>query len=209
MKISIVEDNEDVRRHLVRNINRAEGLCCISDFSNAEDALANIPVQRPTLVLMDIELPRMNGINCMARIRQQVPEIDFLMFTVFEHDESLFEALKVGAIGYILKKDGLTGVIQAIREYAEGGSPMSRDIARKVLASFSERPRRQRVQLESLTKRERQVLELLAEGLLNKEIADRLNMAESTAKKHNNKIFKKLHVFNRTEAVRKYLGAGK
>lgn len=205
IKISIVEDQIDIRDSLVRNINRIEGMECVSYYASAEEALKMLPADQADLVLMDIGLPKMNGIECMIRLLLAEVQIEFLMFTVFEEDEYVFEALKAGAIGYVLKGEGARGVINAIREYEAGGAPMSRNIARKVLASFNQRKKNDK--LSTLTHQQMVVLEQLAEGLQNKEIADRLNISEKTVKQHNNAIYKKLQVFNRTEAVRKYLEA--
>jgi len=201
-RISVVEDQSEVRRSLVKRIDRTEGLICISDFENAEDALLKLPAQRPDLVLMDIGLPKMNGVECMIRLKLEAPEMDFLMFTVFDNDEYVFDALKAGAAGYVLKSERTTGAIRAIQEYQEGGAPMSRDIARKVLQSFHEKPKKK---FEQLTPKQKQILEQLSQGLLNKEIASRLGITEGTVKQHNYTIYKKLQVNNRTEAVQKYL----
>lgn len=204
IKISVVEDCEDIRKSLVRNINRTDGMTCISNYPSAEDALQGLPIDQPELVLMDIGLPKMTGIECMIRIGLGGAKMDFLMFTIFD-DDQVFEALKAGASGYVLKSDGTMGAIKAIKEYKAGGAPMSRNIARKVLLSFSQREKRNTKSFEHLTKQQMNILEQLAEGLLNKEIADRLGITERTVKQHNNAIYKKLQVYNRTEAVKKYL----
>lgn len=205
IRVSVVEDQDDVRNSLVKRIDRTEGMICVSAFSNAEDALLNIPKQKPDLVLMDIGLPKMNGVECLMRIKQQLASIDFLMFTVFDSDEYVFEALKAGAIGYVLKGERTAGVIRAIHEYVQGGAPMSRDIARKVLGSFHTQNKKRKEAFEQLTAQQMQVLEYLSQGLLNKEIAHRLGISEGTVKQHNYAIYKKLQVNNRTEAVQKYL----
>lgn len=204
LRISVVEDRSEIRTSLVKNINRTEGMTCISEYASAEDAFKNLPDEKPDLVLMDIGLPKMSGIECMIRISLITTGIDFLMFTVFEDDENVFEALKAGAIGYVLKSDGTLGVIKAIREYQNGGAPMSRNIAKKVLLSFNQK-QKNKGNFESLTKQQTVILGQLSEGLLNKEIADRLGISERTVKQHNNAIYKKLQVNNRTEAVKKYL----
>jgi len=206
LTISVVEDRPEIRESLVRNINRTEGMTCLSNYSSAEEALLGLPADRPDLVLMDIGLPKMTGVECLVRLSYEKLSSDFLMFTVFDDDEQVFEALKAGAIGYILKNEGVLGVIQAIKEYQAGGAPMSRNIARKVLGSFNKPAKAKSKELESLTKQQAIILELISEGLLNKEIADRLNITERTVKLHNNSIYKKLQVNNRTEAARKYLG---
>lgn len=201
LRVSVVEDQAGVRTGLVKAINHSEGLSCISEYANAEDAIRGIPIDKPELVLMDIGLPGKDGIECMMQIKQSVPNIKFLMFTVFDNDEKLFEALKAGAGGYVLKSDGLFGAIDAIREMGANGAPMSREIARKVLLSFQ-----LDTNLEKLTPREKSILEQLARGLLNKEIAAKLGISLKTVKQHNYNIYRKLEVNNRTEAVNKYLG---
>ncbi|HQU60888.1 MAG TPA: response regulator transcription factor, partial [Saprospiraceae bacterium] len=167
----------------------------------------HLPQQRPDLVLMDIGLPKMNGVECMIRVKLQAPEVDFLMFTVFDNDEYVFEALKAGAVGYVLKSERATGALRAIEEYAQGGAPMSRDIARKVLSSFHTHNKKAGEGFENLTPQQLLILEQLSQGLLNKEIADRLGISEGTVKQHNYAIYKKLQVNNRTEAVQKYLSS--
>ncbi|MCB0556908.1 MAG: response regulator transcription factor [Phaeodactylibacter sp.] len=207
IRVSVVEDQLDVLNSLVKRIDRTEGMACVSHFTNAEDALAHLPQQRPDLVLMDIGLPKMNGVECMIRVKLQAPEVDFLMFTVFDNDEYVFEALKAGAVGYVLKSERATGALRAIEEYAQGGAPMSRDIARKVLSSFHTHNKKAGEGFENLTPQQLLILEQLSQGLLNKEIADRLGISEGTVKQHNYAIYKKLQVNNRTEAVQKYLSS--
>ena len=204
LKVSIVEDQPDVRQVLINSIERSEGLTYTGDYATAESALKGIPKQIPDLVLMDIGLPNMSGTECMTQLRRRGVETDFLMFTVFDADDMVFEALKAGAVGYILKNEGTAGVLRAIEEYRAGGAPMSRFIARKVLESFRKPPAHPH--LEKLTRQQSVILEHLSEGLLNKEIAHRLGISEHTVKQHNNAIYKKLQVNNRTEAVRLYLG---
>lgn len=205
INVSIVEDQPDVLRSLVRNIDRTEGLTCISHYTNGEDAATHLPTDRPDVVLMDIGLPKMNGVECMMKVQLQAPRMEFLMFTVFDHDEMVFEALKAGASGYVLKSDRVPGAIRAIQEWAAGGAPMSRDIAKKVLGSFRQKEQNRHPDFEALTERQLKILELLSTGKLNKEIADLLGISEGTVKQHNYAIFKKLHVNNRLEAVNKYL----
>jgi len=205
IQISIVEDLKDIRENLVKAVERTEGMNCVSSYSNAEEALLGLPKDAPDIVLMDIGLPKMNGVECMIRLNMLEVKMSFLMFTVFENDDHVFNALSAGASGYILKGGGSKAAIDAIREHRQGGAPMSREIARKVLSSFQEKRNQGAKVFESLTKQQHLVLEQLSEGLLNKEIADRLGISERTVKQHNNAIYKKLKVFNRTEAVRKYL----
>lgn len=205
IRVSVVEDQIEVLNALARRIDRNEGMICVSQFSNAEEALERIPHQRPDLVLMDIGLPKMDGVECMIRIKLQTPEVNFLMFTVFDTDDYVFDALKAGAVGYVLKSEGAAGVLRAIEEYRLGGAPMSREIARKVLGSFHFQYNRRVSGFEELTPQQMLILEQLSQGLLNKEIADRLGISEGTVKQHNYAIYKKLQVNNRTEAVQKYL----
>lgn len=168
---------------------------------------------------MDIGLPGMSGLECMAKLKARGLTGAFLMFTVFDHDEYLFEAFKLGASGYIIKGDGEEGLQAAIIDWKAGGAPMSRTIAQRVVQSFHQgsQPRAMyedprpteglspKPALEVLSDRERDILDLIAEGLLNKEIADRLNIAGGTVKQHNYNIYRKLNVNNRVEAIRKYL----
>lgn len=205
LRISIVEDQPDVLRSLVNRVNRTEGMTCVSHYNNGEDAAENLPADRPDLVLMDIGLPKMNGVECMMKVQIRAPRTEFLMFTVFDKDEMVFEALKAGAAGYVLKSDRVPGAIRAIQEWANGGAPMSRDVARKVLGSFRQGDQSKNPDFETLTERQLKILELLSTGMLNKEIADLLGISEGTVKQHNYAIFKKLHVNNRMEAVNKYL----
>lgn len=207
IRVSVVEDQLDVLNSLVKRIDRTEEMICVSHYTNGEDALLHIPKQKPDLVLMDIGLPKMSGVECMVRIKLEVPTIDFLMFTVFDNDEHVFEALKAGAIGYVLKSERTAGALRAIEEYAQGGAPISRDIARKVLSSFHTQNLKKAASFEILTPQQLLILEQLSQGLLNKEIADRLHISEGTVKQHNYTIYKKLQVNNRTEAVQKYLTA--
>ena len=206
-RIIVVEDIDEIRESVRNRIARTPGLSCIGAYSNAEDALQRIPEKMPDVVVMDIGLPYMNGIECMLRIKIKHPEIKFLMFTVFDHDEKIFEALKAGADGYILKESGAAGAIRAIEELKQGGAPMSSTIAKKVLRSFHHfAPPDESV--ENLTARQVEILQLLADGLLYKEIAERLYppISEGGLKQHINRIYKKLEVNNRTEAINKWLG---
>lgn len=207
IRVSIVEDLPEIRETLINKINLMEDLVCISNYSNAEDAIIGLVKDQPEIVLMDIGLPYGNGIDCMLRVKLKCPDISFLMFTVFDNDEKVFNALKAGANGYVLKRDGANGVIKAIRELSVGGVPMSRDIAKKVLHSFHKfGPSNENV--EKLTPRQIEILNLLSQGLLYKEIADKLtpSITEGGVKQHINRIYKKLQVNNRTEALNKYLG---
>jgi len=203
LKISVVEDILEIRNSLVKVINQMENTICISNYPSAELALEHLPKDNPDLVLMDIGLPKMSGVECMVKVNSLNNQIDFLVFTVFEDDENVFDALKAGARGYILKSEGPFGAVKAIQDYQKGGGPMSPNIALKVLMSFNMQKKQN--DIASLTKRQEAILKLIADGLLNKEIAARLGITEGTVKQQNNAIFKKLQVNNRVEATKKYL----
>lgn len=204
IKVSIVEDDSQVRLAEVNRIGEAPDLECISSFGSAEDVLAGItPGAVPDVIVMDIKLPNMSGIEAMVRLKEKYPDIKFMMFTIFD-DNHVFEALKAGADGYILKREAPEKILQAIREVHDGGAPMSRIIARKVMDSF--RPKKKNnASIESLTPRQIEILELLDTGLSYKLIADQLDIAEGTVKQHIHHIYRKLQVNNRTEAINKYL----
>lgn len=204
INVAIVEDTEDIREMLALILSTAEDIVCQYTFSNAETALAVLPSQQPDVVLMDINLPGMNGIECVKLLSESCPNTQFLMCTVYEDDEHIYDALKAGATGYIVKKTPADKLLNAIRELYSGGSPMSASIARRVLASFKT-TREQRMNTSSLvlTDRERETLTLLSQGLFYKEIAERLSISLDTVKKHCNNIYTKLHVSSKTEAINK------
>lgn len=204
IRVSVIEDRIDTLNSLVKNIDRAEGMLCISSYTNAEDALKKILSDKPNIVLMDIGLPRMDGISCMIKLKSQNSDIHFLMYTVFD-DEKLFDALKGGASGYVLKSDGIRGVIQAIKDLSKGFAPMSGTIATKVISSFYDSTTKKKLGFEHLTNREYEILVQISKGFLNKEIADLYNITEGTVKQHNYNIYKKLGVNNRAEVIAKYL----
>jgi DNA-binding NarL/FixJ family response regulator len=206
INVAIVEDNRDIRLALEQIIGMSEGYHFVGSFSSAEEAVIGLPKIKPDVVLMDINLGAMDGIECVRRVKPDNPEILFMMCTVYEEDEKIFEALAAGANGYILKKTAPTRLLEAIRELFEGGAPMSSQIARKVVAAFQKLPPAQQNKLDSLSNREAEILELLARGMLYKEIAGQLNIAQETVKKHVYHIYEKLHVNNRVEAVNKYFG---
>jgi DNA-binding NarL/FixJ family response regulator len=164
-----------------------------------------MPGQKPDIVIMDISLPGMSGIECIREIKGKLPATQFMMFTVYENDEKVFEALKAGASGYLLKNTGLVQMIEALKELHNGGSPMSANIARKLVRVFHEQENNASV-VEVLSQRENEILQLLAKGLLYKEIADQLHISTSTVRQHIHKIYEKLHVQNRTEAINKAFG---
>ncbi len=206
ISVCIVEDNRDILQALEQIIMMADGYELLGSFISAEDALSGLPVRHPNVVLMDINLGKMNGIECVRRIKPEHPEILFMMCTVYEEDEKIFEALAAGANGYILKKTTPSKMLEAIRELYEGGAPMSSQIARKVVNAFQKIPDGSHTKIDTLSNREAEILELLSKGLLYKEIAAQLFIAQETVRKHVYHIYEKLHVNNRIEAVNKYFG---
>ena len=203
IKVAIVEDDERVLNSLAELVDSTEGFCCVSRYPNAENALAGLMMTRPEIVLMDINLPGMNGVDCVRKVKELLPETQVLMLTVYQNNNIIFSALAAGASGYLLKKSSPEQLIAAIREVHNGGSPMTSLIARKVVASF------QRVtnpvhEYEKLSLREQEVLECLSNGYLYREIAERLNISYATVHTHIRHIYEKLHVRTRTEAVTKH-----
>ena len=206
LTVAVVEDQEDIRTRLVRRLGEVSGVEVLGACRTGEEALLELPRWRPALTILDIGLPDRRGTEVMARLLDAEYAGAFIAFTVFEDDDELFHALELGAVGYILKSDGVAGVIRAIEEFRRGGAPMSRCIAQRVLRSFRvERPVRLSAKLEDLTPQQNAILELLSQGLLNKEIAARLNFTEATIKQYNVHIYRKLSVNNRAEAIRLYL----
>lgn len=205
LRISIVEDDGEIRSHLAHLVGQAPGFLVVSDHHNAESAIPAISKEQPDVVLMDINLPGMSGIECARLLKRNSPSLQILMLTIYEDSEMIFESLKAGASGYLLKRTPGAKLLEAIREVHSGGSPMSSHIARRVVQYFSQGQGRG-PECELLTDRERAVLELLARGQLYKEIADALGMSLDTVRKHLQNIYHKLHVHTRTEAVVKYLG---
>lgn len=203
VNVAIVEDLEEVREALKSFINLDSEMEVAGVFSNAETAAEHLPLLQPNLVIMDINLPGMSGIECIRKVKQLCPGTQFMMFTVYEDDEKVFEALKAGASGYILKKHGSQKIIEALKELYHGGSPMSADIARKVVTAMHEQED-QHDNSSILTKRETEILRLLAKGLLYKEISLQLGISNNTVKQHIHNIYEKMHVQNRTEALNKF-----
>ena len=201
--ISIVEDNEKLRGTLARVLNRADGFRCVSQYPNAEDALKELPNVKPDVVLMDINLPGMNGVECVRQLKPFLPETQVMMLTVYEDTENIFKALAAGASGYMLKRTSTKELIEAIHEVKRGGSPMTMHIARKVVQSFQRSAPAQPA--ESLSEREQQVLDLLSNGLIYKEIAEKLGISYETVHTYIRRIYEKLQVRTRTEAVAKFL----
>ena len=206
--ISIVEDNDKLRGTLAKVIDRAEGFKCVSDYGSAEDALANLPVVKPNVVLMDINLPGMNGVECVRKLKVLLPQTQVMMLTVYEDTDNIFAALAAGASGYMLKRTPAKELIEAIHEVLRGGSPMTTHIARKVVLSFqktAEVSAKTAGELSELSEREQQVLDLLAQGLIYKEIAEKLEISYETVHTYIRRIYEKLQVRTRTEAVAKFL----
>jgi len=202
-KIAIVEDNKVIRESLMEFIHADPECRCVCACATAEEALKVIPKHEPEIVLMDIQLPNMSGIDCLAQLKQLLPSVHIIMVTVYEDTERIFKALRLGACGYLLKRCAPEELIAAIREVRQGGAPMSREIARKVIASFQE-PLATASEVEDLTAREREILELLANGFPNKQIADRLGLTDGTVRWHLRHVYNKLHVRSRTEAALKF-----
>ena len=203
--LAIVEDLDEVRDGLKNFISLSQDFKVLDLFKTAEDAVIGLPKLKPDIVIMDINLPGMNGIECIRQVKDKSPGTQFMMFTVYENDEKVFEALKAGASGYLLKNTGLVQLIESLKELHNGGSPMSANIARKLVTLFRNE-QRETAKLEILSNRENEILQLLSKGLLYKEIADQLSISVSTVRQHIHHIYEKLHVQNRTEAINKAFG---
>jgi DNA-binding NarL/FixJ family response regulator len=202
--VSIVEDNDQLRGTLARVLGRAEGFQCVGQHASAEAALEALPKEKPAVVLMDINLPGMNGVECVRKLKQLLPEVQVMMLTVYEDTDNIFNALAAGATGYMLKRTPRDELLAAIREVHAGGSPMTTHIARKVVQSFQRAPAAAEP-TEDLSPREREVLDCLAQGFLYKEIADKLGISYETVHTYIRRIYEKLQVRTRTEAVAKFL----
>ena len=202
--VSIVEDNDQLRGTLARVISRAPGFACLGQHATAEAALAAIPNEKPEVVLMDINLPGMNGVECVRRLKQLLPQIQVVMLTVYEDTDSIFNALAAGASGYLLKRTKSAELLEAIRDVVKGGSPMTAHIARKVVLSFQRSPA-SAAPTADLSPREKEVLDCLAQGFLYKEIAEKLGISYETVHTYIRRIYEKLQVRTRTEAVAKFL----
>lgn len=201
-KVAVVEDNQVLRAQLVQILSGAHDIRCVGAFGSAEEALKQIPLRNPDVVLMDIKLPGMSGIDCVAELKAVMPELQIIMVTIYEDSESLFRALKAGANGYLVKSGPPTQLLEAVRDVYGGGSPMSSHIARKVVQHFQHAGPSD-AEAENLSPRERQVLELLASGFLYKEIGDKLQIGVETVRTYVKSICQKMHVRNRVEAVAK------
>jgi len=201
IKICVVEDLKEIREGMVSLLSLDERFEMLASFTDAEAAARDLPAWQPDIVVMDINLPGMNGIECIKIVKSQCPNTQFMMFTIYENDEKVFEALAAGASGYILKKTPLSKIVDSLIELHQGGAPMSMQVARKVIDRM--RDQETDPNIHSLTNRENEVLQCLARGLLYKEIAINLNISISTVRQHIHNIYDKLHVQNRTEALNK------
>jgi len=204
LAVSIVEDDPDIRANLVHLISRTAGFRLAGEYSSGEEALNQITKDAPDVVLMDINLPRMNGIECVRQLKSELPSLQVLMLTVYEDSDQIFKSLRAGASGYLLKRTPGAKILESIHEVHAGGSPMTTHIARKVVQFFNQIPQPPS-HLEALSAREREVLELLSQGQLYKQIAESLGITLDTVRKHLQSIYQKLHVHSRTDAVVKYL----
>jgi len=205
INVSIVEDDDRIRGSLSVLIDGAENIRCISTHRSAEDALSQIPLKKPDVVLMDINLPNMSGIECVQKLKALMPGLQILMLTMYEDDEQVFHSLMAGASGYLVKRTSPAEILAAIKEVHSGASPMSGKIARTVVEYF-QKIKPATAEKEHLSKREKEILDLLVQGYRYKEIADALSIGFETVRSHLKNIYEKLHVSSRTEAVVKYLG---
>jgi DNA-binding NarL/FixJ family response regulator len=204
IKVCIVEDLKEVRDGMSSLLTLDERFEVLATFTDAEKATEELPAWQPDIVIMDINLPGMNGIECIKKIKSLCPQSQFIMFTIYEDDEKVFEALNAGASGYLLKKTPLGKITESLLELHEGGSPMSTQIARKVINRL--RTNKTTGNIEILSARENEILHYLATGLLYKEIAQKIATTTGTVRQHIHRIYEKLHVQNRTEALNKAFG---
>ncbi len=205
-RVAIVEDNKVIRESLAEFVQADPECQCVCVCETGEEALKVVPKHHPDIVLMDIQLPGISGIECTAQLKQLLPAVQIIMVTVYEDTDRIFRALRAGACGYLLKRCSPEEVVDAVREVRQGGAPMSREIARKVIFSFQE-PVASAAEVEELSPRETEILELLAQGFANKEIAERLGVSDGTVRWHLRHIYHKLHVRSRTEAALKFHSA--
>jgi DNA-binding NarL/FixJ family response regulator len=204
IKVAIIEDDDWIRETLATQLRETDGFLCAGSYRTGEDALAAIPANAPDVVLMDINLPKMNGIACVRQLKALVPSVQILMLTVYEDSDKIFNSLLAGASGYLLKRTPRAEILEAIADVHRGNSPMTGHIARKVVQYFNQRGGGD-PELEKLSKREHEVLDHLAQGVPYKEIADVLSLSIDTVRIHIKGIYSKLHVHSRGEAVAKYL----
>jgi DNA-binding NarL/FixJ family response regulator len=204
IKVAIVDDDEGIRTSLAALIRRAPTLKLAGDYPDAETALKEIPRHPPDVVLMDINLPGIKGVECVRQLKSAMPSVQFLMLTIYEDSDSLFNSLKAGASGYLLKRTASARLLEAIRDVYGGGSPMTPQLARRVVQFFS-KPAEGELSVSRLTPGEREFLNQLANGYAYKEIADRMKISIDTVRSYVRTVYEKLHVHSRTEAVVKYL----
>jgi len=203
INVCIIEDDRETRESLVELLNGAPGLRCVGDYPAGEVALRAIPAQKPDVALVDINLPGMSGIECVEKLKSLIPALEVLMLTTYEDNDLIFNSLRAGAKGYLLKKMAPTELIEAIAQVHAGGAPMPMQIARKVVQYFQGLGT-SASEVGQLSPREQEILALLAKGAFYKEIADALKISISTVRTHIQHIYEKLHVQSRTEAARKY-----
>jgi DNA-binding NarL/FixJ family response regulator len=204
IRVAIIEDNEPLRASLQQMVDRFDDCVCVGTFADGREALAKLPACRPRVVLVDINLPHVGGIECVAKLKEQLPDTEFIMLTVYEDSDTIFRALEAGASGYLLKRAEPTELEAAIRQVHEGGAPMDSHIARKVVQVFRKPAKPIASPQDDLSTRECQVLELLAQGLLYKEIATNLGISYATVNNHVRHIYEKLHVQSRSQAIARY-----
>jgi DNA-binding NarL/FixJ family response regulator len=205
IKISIVEDQHEMRESLVAWLGDAPGLRCVGAHATGEEALKKIPEENPDVVLMDINLTGMNGIQCVARLKESLPKTQVLMLTTYDEGDMIFDSLRAGANGYLLKNMPQAELVEAVQQVHAGGAPMSLQIARKVINHFHQ-VKKPVAEINQLTAREHEILKLLAKGYMYKEIADQLNISMSTVRSHVCAVYDKLHVHSRTQAAKKLVG---
>ena len=206
LRVSIVDDDAPTRQILKELILETSTLEFVSEHPNTESAIENLPKEKPDVVLTDINVPLINGIECVRTLKPKLPDTQFLMLTIYADANHIFDALSAGATGYLLKGTRRSELLSAIKQIAHGGSPMSCSIARKVVQSFTQPARSKRNHMEVLSPREMSVLELLSNGYLYKEIADQLGLSVTTIDTYVRRIYEKLHVNSRSQAVAKYWG---
>lgn len=202
--VAIVEDDSVLRNSLEWLINETAGFRCVCACPAGEDAARRLPELQPQVVLMDLNLPDMSGIECIRKLKERLPKLHVIVLTVYEDSEHIFRALKAGASGYLLKRAGPENVLAAIKDARDGGAPMSSQIARRVVDSFHNPVPDEKEEMK-LTERESEILALLSQGHSNKEIADKMSVTVSTVRTHLSHVYEKLHVRSRTEAIIKYL----
>jgi DNA-binding NarL/FixJ family response regulator len=205
IKVSLVEDNPNMREGFSTLLDEAPGMRCVGAYATAEEAVQKIPSEQPDVALVDINLPGMSGIECVARLKEQLPRLQVLMLTRYEQSDLIFNSIQAGASGYLLKTTPPAELIQAIEQVHAGGAPMSMQIARKVIDHFRQ-IQKPASEVEELTPREQEILQLLSKGYYYKEISENLHISYNTVRTHLQHIYEKLHVQSRTGAVLKFLG---